>query len=71
MMLLCFRRHSSNTLKQELVETFVQCRTLEQSWCETETKEVGLFKHEVTFLERIISEDGYRVNPKATSAVTD
>ena len=34
-------------------------------------KKCELFKREVTFLGRIISQDGYQMDPKATRAVTD
>ena len=34
------------------------------------SRKCALFKREVSFLGRVISQDGYRIDPKATNAVT-
>ena len=45
-------------------------RRLKNHGVKLKAKKCRLFKPEVSFLGRIISRDGYRMDPKATNAVT-
>ena len=52
----------------EHLRKVLQC--LQSHGVKLKPKKSNLFRREVSFLGRIISQDGYRMDPKATSAVT-
>ena len=56
-----------------LSETFsehIELRRLKSYGVKLKPRKCKLFKREVSFLGRVISQDGYRIDPKATNAVT-
>ena len=60
----------SETFEQHIEHLHRVLQCLKSHGVKLKPRKCELFKHEVTFLGRIISEDGYRMDPKATSAVT-
>ena len=61
----------SETFEQHIEHLRRVLQRLKSHGVKMKPRNCELFKREVTFLGRVISEDGYRMDPKATNAVTD